>query len=82
VTGSRRTLNRLPAQLTAAECARLLRLPQGAVREAMANGELTTVGTPAGPAVDTRALLLELGVPAPVIDRLARRWPSDTGRES
>jgi hypothetical protein len=82
VSRPRRTLNRLPAQLTARQCARLLRLPQWAISEAMANGDLTTVRTPDGPAVDTRALLVELGVPAPVIDRLARRWPINPGREA
>lgn len=77
----RRTLHRLPAQLTAAQCARLLRLPKRAVDEAIANGDLTTVDTPGGAVVDTRTLLVELGVPAPVIDRVARRWPTSAARD-
>jgi hypothetical protein len=73
----RRSLTRLPAHLTAPQTARLLRLPRAAIREAIDAGQLATV--PAGDGtvlVDTRALLVDLGVPAEVIDRLASRWPS------
>lgn len=75
------TLNRLPAQLTAAQCARLLRLPIRAVRDAIATGELTMVDTPTGPAIDTRTLLIDLGVPANVIARVGRGWPGNRSED-
>jgi len=72
----RRSLRRLPAQLTVADAARLLRLPEVAIDDAIRAGELARASTAGGPVmVDTRALLVDLGVPAEVIGRLARRWP-------
>jgi hypothetical protein len=72
----RRTLRGLPAQLTAAQAARLLRLPPAVIAEAIATGQLATIAAGDGTSLlDTRALLVDLGVPVEVIDRLARRWP-------
>jgi hypothetical protein len=76
VSRPRRSLRRLPRQLTVADAARLLRLPEVAIDDAIRAGELATASTAGGPLlVDTRALLVDLGVPADVIGRLARRWP-------
>jgi hypothetical protein len=83
VSRPRRSLTRLAAHLSVVQAAGLLRLPPAAIREAIDAGELVTVLDSDGTAlVDTSALLVDLGVPDEVIDRLARRWTVASAAES